>query len=145
MFSEHAAEIIETLRFDPSARMIRCTLPLGSIYWEDELPPDDFAAFLEPDRKLVMKVFSIRISYWSDDALGEADQQFFNDVRNKFPNWPLFQRLELNFDSRKAHEETQNSLLDFFALLSEHSDKLSIETTEGGIMRFSATIDLESS
>lgn len=141
MFSDSSIKIIRRLCFDSSAGLHHCMIPLGSIYWDDELPEERFSAFSHPDRDLVLRVFSIRISLWNKEKIGESDLLFFEKVRMMFPHWPLFQRLQLNRESQIAHEKVQQSAFELLSELSEKtSDSLGSSDCTGS---FNATVDLE--
>ncbi len=61
MLSEGALEYLQTLSYDSDAEGRSCIIPLGGIYWADEIP--DFHALLKvpkSDRDLIYRLFSIR-------------------------------------------------------------------------------------
>jgi hypothetical protein len=136
-------EIIEKLRFEPQAEMRWCLVPLGSIYWSDELPRKMFLEFREAaDRDFAMRLFAIRINFWNNGAMKEEDEAFWNEAKTRFPSWPIFQRLELTNESKRAHLKVQAEAEQFFVDLSEEADEFKC-TNEGDYSSFSAAFRLE--
>jgi len=144
MLSQDAINKIRALTLNPKAEMISCIIPLGSVYWTDELPgPYKFLAFTEgADRDYVIQLFAIRINYWNTGEMSSEDQQLWNSALIEFPEWPLFQRLHLNEAEKSAHENVQNDAEAFFAGLANEADEFSTEQEEGGVTSFSATFNL---
>src|SRR5262250_1618841 len=101
--TEDTARKINALRYDQRAEIIYCALPLGSIYFSDEVPdgllPEHVADFIQ-----VMRVLGIRVNFWDGLAPSEEDQAIWEEARKRFPDWPIFKRLELRAEHRKAHE-----------------------------------------
>ena len=97
------ARTIENLVLNPSASIVYCELPLGSIYFSDELPenllPGRVADYLQ-----VMRILGLRVNLWNGLALSAEDQAFWQDAQHRFPNWPVFQRMTLTPEQRRAHE-----------------------------------------
>ena len=138
--SKRGVEIIESLRFEPQAEMRLCLIPLGSVYWSDELPVKMFLEFREAaDRDFAMRLFAIRINFWNNGAMKEEDQAFWNEAKARFPSWPIFQRLELTNESKSAHLKVQAEAEQFFVALSELGEM----SNEGDYSSFCATFRLE--
>ena len=114
MFSEDTVKIIKGLKFDPAAKIIYCALPLGSIYWSDELPATTFFGFKNRDGNLILKLFGIRIKYWVAEAVSGEEEALWDSAKKQVPEWAFFRRLELTPEQRSAHENAQNDLLSFF-------------------------------
>ena len=143
MFSESTVRIITARRFSPEAEIVSCLLPLGSIFWTDELPPLSFLAFTETvDRNAVMKLFAIRINYWSTGEMGLEDRKVWDTAQREFPEWPLFHRLELTPAQRIAHEGTEKELENFFQELGTLADQVTISENQDGFRSFSTTINV---
>jgi hypothetical protein len=143
MFSESAAKIINVLKFNPEAEIVSCLLPLGSIFWSDELPPFRFLAFTEAvDRDAVMKLFAVRINYWNTGEMGLEDRSVWGRAQREFPEWPLFRRLELTTAQRIVHEAVQKELENFFDEMSTLGDEVTLSENENGFTSFSATINV---
>ena len=50
MLTEKAAAIISAMVYDPNAEPQHSLIPLGSIYWPDELPGIQFVVMKDQDR-----------------------------------------------------------------------------------------------
>ena len=107
--TSETARAIENLVVNPSASIVYCELPLGSIYFSDELPenllPGRIADYLQ-----VMRILGIRVNLWNGLALSDDDQAFWQDAQQQFPNWPVFQRIALTPEQRRAHESVPEDL-----------------------------------
>lgn len=144
MFSENAANIIQALPFDSQAEMISCLLPLGSIFWSDELPPLRFLAFTEgADRDAVMRLFAIRISYWNKGEMSAEEELFWDAAQKQFPEWSVFRRLNLSEAHRHQHERVQKQAEEFFDEMVASADEIELSKKEGGFTSFSATFNLD--
>jgi len=67
--STATAQMLAALSFRSDAKRSVCILPLGSIYWDDEIP--DLAQLMtlpEGDRNTVLHLFSIRFKIWDPRA-----------------------------------------------------------------------------
>jgi hypothetical protein len=119
--TEDTARRIDALRFDPQASTISCWLPLGSIYFSDEVPdgmvPGRAGDFIE-----VMRVLGIRVNLWNGLTLSEEDRAVWEEARRRFPEWPVFKRLELIPEQRKAHETVLEEIEGMFGCLDEASE-----------------------
>lgn len=144
MFSENATSIIRALSFDSHAETISCLLPLGSIFWSDELPPSRFLAFTDAaDREAVMRLFAIRINYWNTGEMNAEDKLFWDTAQKQFPDWALFRRLNLSESQRLEHESVQKQAEDFFEEIVASADEVTLSKNEGGFTSFSATFNLD--
>ena len=140
MFSEDTIEIISSLEFDPAAESVSCLIPLGSIFWSDELPRLKFLAFTEgPDREAIMRLFAIRINYWNTGQIADEDESLWNGAKTLFPHWPFFRRLQLTATQRLEHEATQRQMETLFTELADDADELVVSDGPKGFSSFSAT------
>ena len=143
MFSEKTNEILRSLRFDRDAETISCLLPLGSIFWSDELPQWKFLAFPEgADRNAIMRLFAIRTNYWNTGQIADDDRSVWDDAKAQFPDWPFFRRLQLTATQRDEHEATQLQLENLFEELSIDADEFVVSNGPKGFSSFSATFDV---
>jgi hypothetical protein len=109
--TERTAQIIRSLKFDSNAKIIYCQLPLGSITWSDEIPEDDLSSFwIGPDRDHILKLYGIRMNYWDTGTMSEEDKAYWEEAKKQFPEWPIFQRMELNEEERQAHEAVEKEV-----------------------------------
>jgi hypothetical protein len=143
MFSDKTIEIITSLRFDPDAETVSCLLPLGSIFWSDELPRWKFLAFAEgPDRDVIMRLFAIRINYWNTGQIVDEDKSVWDAAKQQFPDWPFFRRLHLTAAQRREHESTQRQLENLFDELTTGADEFVFSEGPKGFSSFSATFNV---
>ncbi len=93
-FNKSVAAYLSALVYRADAERRVCILPLGSIYWADEIP--DFMGLMkltEEERNQIFRLFAIRFKLWDGETLGEDDERFWNAARLYAPNCPLFRRL----------------------------------------------------
>lgn len=116
--TEDTARKINALRYDQKAEIIYCPLPLGSIYFSDEVPdgllPERVADFIQ-----VMQVLGIRANFWNGLALSEEDQAIWEEANQRFSDWPIFNRLELTSEQRRAHAGVLEDVEAAFASLND--------------------------
>lgn len=139
--SPKTEKMIQELNFDPNAKIIFCAIPLGSIFWTDEIPYENFLARGE-DKEQILKIFAIRISYWNNEKISFEDSILWEEAKSKFPRWPIFCRLELTPCERKIHEDTQNETEHIFDFLISNADMVNL-TENNGVTSFTAVFDLE--
>jgi hypothetical protein len=143
MLSEAAVAFLSPLRYRADAERRSSLLPLGGIYWVDELP--DFALLLklpEDDRNLIYRLFNIRFKIWNREALSVADQSFWEIARSQVSTYPLFQRLELSADDQRAQDEVVRDAVEGLGALFDGADEVRVTENEHGFASFSATFDL---
>ena len=142
--SESAVEKIKALSHKADAEIIHCLLPLGSIFWSDELPDSKlrFHEFKGDDHEFVMRLFAIRIGYWNDGVIPEEDRAFWEQAKTRFPDWPIFQRLEFTATAKAAHEEVEREFDNFLSVFSNEADEFTITQKNDHFSSFSATFDL---
>jgi hypothetical protein len=141
--NKSAAEYFSALTYRPDAKRRVCILPLGSIYWEDEIP--DFPSLVKlgnEGQNQVLRIFAIRLRVWDDETLTEEDQRLWDATRQQLPHCPLFQRIELSEDDRRAREEVERSCREEFEAFFADADRVTVRELPGGIQEFSATFDL---
>jgi hypothetical protein len=113
MLSEETLTHFSTLTYRPDAKRQVCILPLGSVYWDDELPQmGKFAAFPEPDRNEILRVFALRLKLWDRQVLSDEDRQFWESVRSAAPNWAIFPIL-IGWSGTRLNENAQRNLKNF--------------------------------
>jgi hypothetical protein len=143
MLSEETLTHLSALTYRPDAKRQVCILPLGSVYWDDELPQmGKFAAFPEPDRNEILRVFAIRLKVWDRQVLSDEDRQFWESVRSAAPNWAIFRRLDLSGTDRQAREEIERGCAKEFEEFLASADEVSVGEPKNGMQSFSATFKL---
>lgn len=143
MLTHKTLAILSTLTYRPDAQRGVSILPLGSIYWDDELPKmHNFVGFPEADRVQVLRVFAIRLKLWDHEALSDDDRELWDSVRSAAPEWAIFRRLDLSPDDRRAREEAERACASEFEEFLAGADEISISEEKHGIQSFSATFHL---
>lgn len=143
MLSSRAHEYLSGLRFDPCAERRWCNIPLGGIYWSDEIPDfKELHRFSEEDRQGIYRLFSIRFQLWSGARLSAEDDIFWCYCERAYPECPIFRRTTLTPDDRKAQDECEAETIKAFDALFGGADKLEVKTGLNGEQVFSATYDL---
>jgi hypothetical protein len=143
MLGHTAVDFLRPLSFRAEAECRVCLLPLGGIYWEDELPAYEALHKLpESDRNAILRLFSIRFKIWAKQRLSADDQEYWNVACSQVPTYALFHRLELSTDERQAQERVEREAQKCFEALIAGADDLTVTEGEDGLRSFSATFDL---
>jgi hypothetical protein len=143
MLSDAAVAFLSTLSHSPHAQRHSSLLPLGGIYWDDEIP--DFKALFmlpTPDRDQVLRLFSIRFKIWDGSPLPSADELFWQEAQSQVPTYPLFQRTVLSEEDQQAQERAERDTLDGFEALFGDADEVSLATSPEGLTSRSAKYQL---
>ncbi len=124
MFTEHATEYLEKLTYNASAERDTSIVPLGGIYWKDEIPDwDAFHELPEEDKNNILSLFSIRFEIWDGTVLSAESAAYWAEARSLFPRCPIFQRLMLSADDKQAQEAVVKEAESFLdALFSGATD-----------------------
>ena len=139
MLTDAALKYLRPLKFNPRAERLSCMIPMGGIYWSDEIP--DFRALMDlPDSELkqIYRLFAIRFRLWAGEALTDDDQSYWDAAQQLVPDYPLFHRVRISDDDRAAQEATEQETIAGFEALFGGADEVKID--EDG--SFSATFDL---
>jgi hypothetical protein len=142
MLSDRAIAFLQPLTFSKTALRKTCLIPLGGIYWDDEIP--DFhklMAMPEKDRSGIYRLLSIRFKIWDGVAPEGDDRKFWDAARAKVPEYALFSRLELSNEDRALQEEIEREVEEGFKCLLADADEVKV-TEQDGFKSFSATFDL---
>ena len=139
MLSDGALNYLRPLTFNSNATRLSCAIPLGGIYWSDEIP--DFQALLtlpHSDRDLIFRLFSIRFTLWANDKLSEDDQAYWRNAQNLVPDYPVFHRVNIDDGDRAAQIAIEEDVIAGFGLFLGDADKSTLNN-DGS---FSLTFDL---
>lgn len=143
MLSPNTLAYLSTLTYRTDAKRQVCILPLGSIYWDDEMPPiRELVRVPEADREQVLRVFALRITIWNGETLSDEDQRFWDSVRSAAPNWAIFQRLELSPGDQREREEAEQACAKEFKEFLADADEVTVSEGKSGLQSFSATFRL---
>jgi hypothetical protein len=143
--TEQTIQEIRSLSFDPNAKIMPMVgTDIGSIAWSDEIPNQDFISFFrEPNYDQIYRLFSIRIHYWDTGTMSQENELYWREAQIQFPDWPLFQRLELNKQDRRTREEARERSKYLWKIISSLADEIEV-STEGGITTRAAIFRRES-
>jgi len=139
MLTDGALKYLSPLMFNPCAERLSCMIPLGGIYWSDEIP--DFHALIklsESDRKQIYRLFAIRFRLWAGEQLTDDDRSYWNGAQRLIPNYPVFHRVQISDDDRAAQVAVEQDAIAGFEALFGGADELKIND-DGS---FSATFNL---
>ncbi|MGE5323447.1 MAG: hypothetical protein ACM3SW_11320 [Actinomycetota bacterium] len=143
MLSPNTLAYLSTLTYRADAKRLVCILPLGSIYWDDEMPPMwELVRVPEADREEVLRVFALRMKIWDREILSEDDQQFWDSVRSAAPSWAIFQRLELSPGDQRERAEAEQACAKEFEEFLADADEVTVSEGKSGLQSFSATFRL---
>jgi hypothetical protein len=142
MLSATILALLSDLTYRSGAKRQVCLLPLGGIYWEDEMPDlREIIKIPEDDRNQMFRLFGIRVRLWKGEALPADDQLFWDASRAQMPSWALFQRQEISAHDLHAQDEAERAAAEGLGELFAKADEVSI-SEKGGLQRFSATLHL---
>jgi hypothetical protein len=139
MLTEGALKYLRPLRFNPSAERHSCVIPMGGIYWSDEIP--DFRALMdvpESDRKQIYRLFAIRFKLWDGEELSDDDRSYWSAAQQLVPDYPVFHRVQISDRDRAAQAAAEQEAVAGFEALFDGADEVKIND-DGS---FSATFDL---
>jgi hypothetical protein len=143
MILPHAHEYLGRLRFDQRAKRQCCLIPLGGIYWSDEIP--DFQALLrvpDDERQSIYRLFSIRFRLWAKEVLSSDDDIFWCYCEKMYPECPILRRSTLGPEDQKAQDDCVAETIKGFDALFSGADKVEVKDGPHGMNSFSATFDL---
>jgi hypothetical protein len=134
---------LANLTYRAEAKQGVCWIPLGGLYWKDELPEiPELMRLAEGDRYQILRLFSIRYRLWDGEPMSADDQQFWSESHSQVPNWAFFRRLSLTPAEMQAHRAARQASDDVFEELFADADKVTVTDCGHGIQSFSATFDL---
>jgi hypothetical protein len=114
MLNESTLEYLSTLTCRANSKSWINVIPLGCLYWEDEMP--DFY-YLEKtygvDFYPVLQMFLFRAQLWKGGVLTDEQQKLWDEIYSHAPNWALFQRLEISDIELQAQEAAERSADEF--------------------------------
>jgi hypothetical protein len=143
MLSTNTLAYLSTLTYRADARRQVSILPLGSIFWDDEMPPmHEFIRIPEADREQVLRIFALRIKIWDDAILSEDDQRFWDSVRSATPDWAIYKRLKLSSHDQREREEAEQACAKELEEFLADADEVNLGEAKNGIQSFSATFHL---
>jgi hypothetical protein len=139
VLTDGALRYLRSLRFDPGATRHVSFIPLGGIFWSDELPhPSALLDLPRADKTLVYRLFGIRQRIWADEALADSEQALWHYAKAQAPDCPILLRLTPSPEELRLQRDAEKAADDFVSVLRSEADEF--ESTPEGT--FSATFDL---
>jgi hypothetical protein len=130
--TEQTIEEIRALRCASDAQIIAALDSIGTVYWSDETTDAmSLLLFTESECEQIQKLFAIRARYWDTGTMGHDDQLYWEESRKQFPNWPIFQRLELSVEQRKALEVATEWREQLAEAVFSLADEIEVRTHDG--------------
>jgi hypothetical protein len=143
MLSDKTATQLSALTYRADAKRQVCLLPLGGIFWDDEMPQmRDFVHIPEEDRTQILRMFGIRLSHWKGETLTESDHKFWDEINLKAPTWALFRRQHISAEDLLAQNEAEEQTARELEALFADADEVTI-TEKDGVQSFAATFKLK--
>jgi hypothetical protein len=129
--TEETIQMIRNLSFDPNAKINRISGVIG-MTWSDEVPNDGFGSlFIEQNRGQIVRLFLIRMKYWDKGTMSQEDQLYWREAQRQFPDWPLFRRLELNEEERRAYDTASEDIKFLKEVCFSLADEIEVITEDG--------------
>ena len=143
MLSDTTIKYLSALTYRADARLVTCWLPLGGIYWEDEIPNfQELWKLPEDDQDKILRLFWIRKRVWANQVLPDEDQELWETVKSQVPDWPLFQRLAISAEQKQMQLDAEEASLSVYHALTEDVDEFSSEIKDG-VEHFSVTWSID--
>ena len=139
MLSETTLGFLSPLTYRADAKRQVYWLPLGGIYWEDEMPDIRHLMNIpEDDRNQIFRLFSIRVRLWKGEPLPDAESQFWDTTHSQVPSWAFFHRQQISGDDQHAQEDAEQATTDALEALFADAHEVSVSEKDG-VQSFSAT------
>jgi len=146
MLTKETLSQLSTCVYRADAKRVISLMPLGSIYWDDEMPDwETLATIPEADRKQIDRCFAIRMRLWNHESLLEDQSEFWESARSALPAWAIFRRLELSDDEQRERKEIERDCAQAFEEFLADADILTSFQDSNGFERVSATFRLNKS
>jgi hypothetical protein len=137
-------DLLRRLTVRADARRMVSLIPLGSIYWEHEMPDYlDLAKLSEDERNAIWRLFAIRFKVWDGELLSADDRVFWDTAHAEVPSWALFNRLVLTAEDRDARKKAEGDVEKEFEAFFGEADQIEVTDRGHGIQELSATFDLK--
>ena len=122
MLSQIAVKQLSGLTYRPEAEWLVNVLPVGSVYWADEMPDiRELVHYPEEDRERILRMFSIRLKMWDAEALSDDEKRLWDSICAQVPTWALFRRVSLTEEQKVARQKAEQQVAQEFETLSDSS------------------------
>jgi hypothetical protein len=143
MLSETTLEYLSTLTYRSDAGRGVDLLPLGAIFWDDEMPEmRRRVGSPEDDQSIIDRLFAIRLKMWRGEDISERDQILWERVRSQVPDWAIFHRSKLSAEDQFERISVEQACAAEFESLLAEADQVTIGEDEHGQQRVWFTFDL---
>lgn len=143
MLPREAQNYLRSLRMDPNAQIWTSYIPLGGIFWSDEMPDSkEFGQLPEADQYAIYRLFSIRFSLWHQRPLNSDDENYWRCCCEAFPDCPIMKRTALSPELYEAQTRVEAEIAEEMGWLFGGGDNVKIESPAPGVQTYSLTIDL---
>ena len=123
-------DYLSAMQYRPEAERLESILPLGGIYWADELDFASMKVLSGADRDTLFRVVALRMKIWDAEALDEEDQQFWDAAQCAVPGWALFRRLTLSDEDRRAHQHAFSQVVEFFEAMKSEGYEVDLNSKD---------------
>jgi len=145
MLTEATTTMLSALTYRAGAKRRVCVLPLGGIYWDDELPElRELTKIPQGDHGDIFRLLGIRSRLWRGEILSANDQQFWDGMQALVPSWAAFQRTQVSPEDLQADEDAQRETMEGLKAWFSDADEVSVSEKDG-LEHFSLTFDLTKS
>jgi hypothetical protein len=142
MLTENTVAVLAGLALHGRAKRQVCFIPLGGIYWDDEMPDiRELFRIVEEDRHQILRLFGIRVKLWRREDISAEDRKLWESIRSQVPAWAFWNRETITDDDYSAQDNAERDTTDGLAALFADADRVTISDKDG-LQSFSATFDL---
>jgi hypothetical protein len=130
VLSSALVDYLSAMRYRLEAERLESILPLGGIYWADELDFASMKGLSDHDRDTLFRVVALRMKIWDGEALDAEDQAFWDAAQCAVPGWALFRRLTLSDDDRRAHQHAFSQVVEFFEAMKSEGYEVDLNSKD---------------
>jgi len=132
------------LRFRANARPRVVIVPIGFVCWDDEypageppIPSGDPAAY-----DTLAELYAARGHYWEMGMIPDQFQELWHTAHEQMPNWPGFQRLYVDDETKRLAEYARKDEAGFWEAAASLGEVEEFIDPDTGMTRVSAWINL---
>jgi len=136
----------QDLHFNEKALLRENTIPLATIFWDDEHPQGLPIPICKNKKcfESISFLIAARSEYWEHGEISLKYATVWDAAKILIPEWAGFRRLNLSAEERVRIQACLQDALDWFTALEQVSNgNVEIRESESGIIEYSATIDLK--
>lgn len=130
VLSTALVDYLSAMTYRSDAERLESILPLGGIYWADELDFESMKSLSEPDRDAMFRVVALRMKLWDGETLDPEDQAFWDAAQCAVPGWAVFRRLTLSDDDRRAHQHAFSQVVEFFEAMKSEGYEVDLNSKD---------------